>query len=91
MRACAQQTLWLAPVELIQPYLDNLVAGKDKNNDTLIKDWINDDRNKADNGDLWRHLWRGHDHDTLAARIAAALAIHATLLQPLMTYSDASG
>ena len=90
VRACAQQTLWLAPVELMQPYLDNLVAGKDKNNDTLIKDWINDDRNKADDGDLWRHLWRGHDHDTLAARIATALAIHATLLQPLMTYSDAS-
>ena len=91
VRACAQQTLWLAPVELMQPYLDNLVAGKDKNNDTLIKDWINDDRNKADNGDLWRHLWRGYDHDTLAGRIATALAIHATLLQPLMTYSDASG
>ena len=91
VRACAQQTLWLAPIELMQPYLDNLVAGKDKNNDTLIRDWINDDHNKADNGDLWRHLWRGHDHDTLAARIAAALAIHATLLQPLMTYSDASG
>ena len=90
VRACAQQTLWLAPVELMQPYLDNLVAGKDKNNDTLIKDWINDDRNKADDGDLWRHLWRGHDHDTLATRIATALAIHATLLQPLMTYSDAS-
>ena len=90
VRACAQQTLWLAPAELMQPYLDNLVAGKDKNNDTLIKDWINDDRNKADNGDLWRHLWRGHDHDTLADRIATALAIHATLLQPLMTYSDAS-
>ena len=90
VRACAQQTLWLAPVELMQPYLDNLVAGKDKNNDTLIKDWINDDRNKADDGDLWRHLWRGHDHDTLAGRIATALAIHATLLQPLMTYSDAS-
>ena len=88
VRACAQQTLWLAPVELMQPYLDNLVAGKDKNNDTLIKDWINDDRNKADNGDLWRHLWRGHDHDTLAARIAAALAIHATLLQPLTAHSD---
>ena len=90
VRACAQQTLWLAPVELMQPYLDNLVAGKDKNNDTLIRDWIDDDRNKADDGDLWRHLWRGHDHDTLADRIATALAIHATLLQPLMTYSDAS-
>ncbi len=90
VRACAQQTLWLAPVELMQPYLDNLVAGKDKNNDTLIRDWIDDDRNKADDGDLWRHLWRGHDHDTLADRIAIALAIHATLLQPLMTYSDAS-
>ena len=56
----------------------------------LIRDWIHDDSHKNDDGDLWRHLWRGHDHDTLAARIATALAIHATLLQPLMTYSDAS-
>ena len=100
VRACAQQTLWLAPVELMQYWLESENA-KDpaQKQQQIIDKWLFDDNSrdkdgnyrKADDGDLWRHLWRGHDHDTLADRIATALAIHATLLQPLMTYSDASG
>jgi len=99
VRACAQQTLWLAPVELMQYWLESENA-KDpaQKQQQIIDKWLFDDNSrdkdgnyrKADDGDLWRHLWRGHDHDTLADRIATALAIHATLLQPLMTYSDAS-
>ena len=100
VRACAQQTLWLAPVELMQYWLESENA-KDpaQKQQQIIDKWLFDDNSrdkdgnyrKADDGDLWRHLWRGHDHDTLADRIATALTIHATLLQPLMTYSDASG
>ena len=97
VRACAQQTLWLAPVELMQYWLESENA-KDpaQKQQQIIDKWLFDDNSrdkdgnyrKADDGDLWRHLWRGHDHDTLADRIATALAIHATLLQPLTAHSD---
>ena len=53
----------------------------------LIRDWIHDDSHKNDDGDLWRHLWRGNEN-ILAANIAAALATHAPLLQPLLEHGE---
>ena len=84
LREQAQQTLWLAPIELMQPYSDNLASGNGDKNSALIRDWLNDDWQKADDGDLWRHLWRGHEEESLAAHIAAMLALHATHIQPLL-------
>ncbi|EHM56171.1 exodeoxyribonuclease V subunit gamma [Cardiobacterium valvarum] len=82
VRRSAQQQLWLAPIELMPAYLDNLGKkdGADKNR-LLIHQWIDDDQNKADSGELWRHLWRGNEA-ILADHIAAALATYAPLLQP---------
>ena len=81
VRRSAQQQLWLAPIELMPAYLDNLDKkdGADKNR-LLIHKWIDDDQNKADSGELWRHLWRGNE-TILADHIAAALTTYAPLLQ----------
>ena len=86
VRRSAQQQLWLAPIELMPAYLDNLGKkdGADKNR-LLIHKWIDDDRNKADSGELWRHLWRGNE-TILADHIAAALATCAPLLQPYLDH-----
>ena len=84
LREQAQQTLWLAPIELMQPYRDNLASGNGDKNSALIRDWLNDDWQKADDGDLWRHLWRGHEEESLTAHIAAMLALHAIHVQPLL-------
>jgi len=90
VREYLQQTLWLAPLELMQPYLEALDSDKATDKQTaLIRAWIDDDREKHDSGDLWRHLWRGNE-DALAATIAAALTTHAPLLQPLLTHSETS-
>ena len=88
VREHLQQTLWLAPLELMQPYLETFNGDKAADKQaTLIRAWIDDDRNKHDSGDLWRHLWRGNE-TRLAATIAAALASHAPLLQPLLAHSE---
>ena len=86
VRRSAQQQLWLAPIELMPAYLDNLGKkdGADKNR-LLIHKWIDDDRNKADSDELWRHLWRGNE-TILADHIAAALAAYAPLLQPYLDH-----
>ena len=86
VRRSAQQQLWLAPIELMPAYLDNLSKkdGADKNR-LLIHKWIDDDQNKADSGELWRHLWRGNEA-ILADHIAAALATYAPLLQPWLDH-----
>ena len=86
VRRSAQQQLWLAPIELMPAYLDNLAKkdGADKNR-LLIHKWIDDDQNKADSGELWRHLWRGNEA-ILADHIAAALATYAPLLQPWLDH-----
>ena len=86
VRRSAQQQLWLAPIELMPAYLDNLGKkdGADKNR-LLIHKWIDDDQNKADSGELWRHLWRGNEA-ILADHIAAALTTYAPLLQPWLDY-----
>ena len=86
VRRSAQQQLWLAPIELMPAYLDNLGKkdGADKNR-LLIHKWIDDDQNKADSGELWRHLWRGNE-TILADHIAAALATYAPLLQPWLDH-----
>ena len=86
VRRSAQQQLWLAPIELMPAYLDNLGKkdGADKNR-LLIHKWIDDDQNKADSGELWRHLWRGNEA-ILADHIAAALATYAPLLQPWLDH-----
>ena len=86
VRRSAQQQLWLAPIELMPAYLDNLDKkdGADKNR-LLIHKWIDDDQNKADSGELWRHLWRGNE-TILADHIAAALATYAPLLQPWLDH-----
>ena len=90
VREYLQQTLWLAPLELMQPYLETFNSDKAADKQaTLIRAWIDDDHNKHDSGDLWRHLWRGNE-DALAATIAAALTTHAPLLQPLLTHSETS-
>ena len=90
VREYLQQTLWLAPLELLQPYLETFNSDKAADKQaTLIRAWIDDDREKHDSGDLWRHLWRGNE-DALAATIAAALATHAPLLQPLLMHSETS-
>ena len=90
VREHIQKTLWLAPLELMQPYLEALNSDKATDKQTaLIRAWIDDDREKHDSGDLWRHLWRGNE-DALAATIAAALTTHAPLLQPLLTHSETS-
>ena len=92
VREHLQKNLWLAPLELMQPYLETFTTDKaaDKAADkqaALIRDWINDDSHKNDDGDLWRHLWRGNEN-ILAANIAAALATHASLLQPLLEHGE---
>ena len=88
VREYLQQTLWLAPLELMQPYLEARSSDKAADKQaSLIRDWIDDDRNKHDSGDLWRHLWRGNEN-VLAATIVAALASHAPLLQPLLAHSE---
>ena len=86
VRRSAQQQLWLAPIELMPTYLDNLGKkdGADKNR-LLIHKWIDDDQNKADSGELWRHLWRGNE-TILAEHIAAALTTYAPLLQPWLNH-----
>lgn len=86
VRRSAQQQLWLAPIELMPAYLDNLDKkdGADKNR-LLIHKWIDDDQNKADSGELWRHLWRGNEA-ILADHIAAALATYVPLLQPWLDH-----
>ena len=86
VRRSAQQQLWLAPIELMPAYLDNLDKkdGADKNR-LLIHKWIDDDQNKADSGELWRHLWRGNE-TILADHIAAALTTYAPLLQPWLDH-----
>lgn len=86
VRRSAQQQLWLAPIELMPAYLDNLGKkdGADKNR-LLIHKWIDDDQNKADSGELWRHLWRGNE-TILADHIAAALTTYAPLLQPWLNH-----
>ena len=86
VRRSAQQQLWLAPIELMPAYLDNLDKkdGADKNR-LLIHKWIDDDQGKADSGELWRHLWRGNE-TILADHIAAALATYAPLLQPWLDH-----
>ena len=74
----------------MQPSLEALDSDKATDKQTaLIRAWIDDDREKHDSGDLWRHLWRGNE-DALAATIAAALTTHAPLLQPLLTHSETS-
>ena len=92
VREHLQKNLWLAPLELMQPYLETFTTDKaaDKAADkqaALIRDWIHDDSHKNDDGDLWRHLWRGNEN-ILAANIAAALATHALLLQPLLEHGE---
>ena len=92
VREHLQKNLWLAPIELMQPYLETFTTDKaaDKAADkqaALIRDWIHDDSHKNDDGDLWRHLWRGNEN-ILAANIAAALATHAPLLQPLLEHGE---
>ena len=86
VRRSAQQQLWLAPIELMPAYLDNLGKkdGADKNR-LLIHKWIDDDQGKADSGELWRHLWRGNE-TILADHIAAALTTYAPLLQPWLDH-----
>ena len=86
VRRSAQQQLWLAPIELMPAYLDNLGKkdGADKNR-LLIHKWIDDDQGKADSGELWRHLWRGNEA-ILADHIAAALTTYAPLLQPWLDH-----
>ena len=86
VRRSAQQQLWLAPIELMPAYLDNLGKkdGADKNR-LLIHKWIDDDQNKADSGELWRHLWRGNE-TILADHIAAALTTYVPLLQPWLDH-----
>ena len=92
VREHLQKNLWLAPLELMQPYLETFATDKaaDKQADkqaALVRDWIHDDSHKNDDGDLWRHLWRGNEN-ILAANIAAALATHAPLLQPLLEHGE---
>ena len=92
VREHLQKNLWLAPLELMQPYLETFTTDKaaDEAADkqaALIRDWIHDDSHKNDDGDLWRHLWRGNEN-ILAANIAAALATHAPLLQPLLEHGE---
>ena len=92
VREHLQKNLWLAPLELMQPYLEAFTTDKaaDKAADkqaALVRDWIHDDSHKNDDGDLWRHLWRGNEN-ILAANIAAALATHAPLLQPLLEHGE---
>ena len=88
VREHIQQNLWLAPLELMQPYLEAFTTDKAADKQAaLIRDWIHDDSHKNDDGDLWRHLWRGNEN-ALAANIAAALATHAPLLQPLLEHGE---
>ena len=88
VREHLQKNLWLAPLELMQPYLEAFTTDKAADKQAaLIRDWIHDDSHKNDDGDLWRHLWRGNEN-ILAANIAAALATHAPLLQPLLEHGE---
>ena len=88
VREHIQKNLWLAPLELMQPYLEAFTTDKAADKQAaLIRDWIHDDSHKNDDGDLWRHLWRGNEN-ALAANIAAALATHAPLLQPLLEHGE---
>ena len=88
VREHLQKNLWLAPLELMQPYLEAFTTDKAADKQAaLIRDWIHDDSHKNDDGDLWRHLWRGNEN-ALAANIAAALATHAPLLQPLLEHGE---
>ena len=88
VREYLQKNLWLAPLELMQPYLETFTTDKAADKQAaLIRDWIHDDSHKNDDGDLWRHLWRGNEN-ILAANIAAALATHASLLQPLLEHGE---
>jgi len=88
VREHLQKNLWLAPLELMQPYLETFTTDKAADKQAaLIRDWIHDDSHKNDDGDLWRHLWRGNEN-ALAANIAAALATHAPLLQPLLEHGE---
>ena len=88
VREHLQKNLWLAPLELMQPYLETFTTDKAADKQAaLIRDWIHDDSHKNDDGDLCRHLWRGNEN-ILAANIAAALATHAPLLQPLLEHGE---
>ena len=88
VREHLQKNLWLAPLELMQPYLETFTTDKAADKQAaLVRDWIHDDSHKNDDGDLWRHLWRGNEN-ILAANIAAALATHAPLLQPLLEHGE---
>ena len=88
VREHLQKNLWLAPLELMQPYIETFTTDKAADKQAaLIRDWIHDDSHKNDDGDLWRHLWRGNEN-ILAANIAAALATHAPLLQPLLEHGE---
>ena len=88
VREHLQKNLWLAPLELMQPYLEAFTTDKAADKQAaLVRDWIHDDSHKNDDGDLWRHLWRGNEN-ILAANIAAALATHAPLLQPLLEHGE---
>ena len=88
VREHLQKNLWLAPLELMQPYLEAFTTDKAADKQAaLVRDWIHDDSHKNDDGDLWRHLWRGNEN-ALAANIAAALATHAPLLQPLLEHGE---
>ena len=88
VREHLQKNLWLAPLELMQPYLETFTTDKAADKQAaLVRDWIHDDSHKNDDGDLWRHLWRGNEN-ALAATIAAALATHAPLLQPLLEHGE---
>ena len=88
VREHLQKNLWLAPLELMQPYLEAFTTDKAADKQAaLVRDWIHDDSHKNDDGDLWRHLWRGNEN-MLAANIAAALATHAPLLQPLLEHGE---
>lgn len=88
VREHLQKNLWLAPLELMQPYIETFTTDKAADKQAaLVRDWIHDDSHKNDDGDLWRHLWRGNEN-ILAANIAAALATHAPLLQPLLEHGE---
>ena len=87
----ARSRLWLAPIELMPAYLDNL--GKqdaDDNNQKLIRNWMNDHDNKlkADDDLLWQYLWRGNTEEHIMNSITAALTIHAPLLHPWRENSE---
>ncbi|MDO4643605.1 MAG: exodeoxyribonuclease V subunit gamma [Cardiobacteriaceae bacterium] len=88
VRQHSLQHLWLAPIELMQEYLENLNQERSaEKNTNLIATWIEQDTKKADSDDLWRHLWRGNESH-LSTYIDAALTRHAPLLLPLIQQQE---